>query len=257
MRRIRRPKRIVKTACSLQTEEGNIPFVLARSSGRRTLTIAVDEDAGVNVASPFHMKEQEIHAFMHEKARWILGKIREARKNKDILSQKEFDHGHEFLFLGKKYKVNVARRGIRRSRITFDAPEGWSIAVPETLSCGERRCEVKGKMIQWYRHQAREILGGRVFHYSRLIGVAPRKIAVRTQKRLWGCCDYNTQTIRLNWQVILSPPKVIDYVVVHELCHLTVPNHSRRFWRKVEKVMPDFKMSRQWLKKNHLDMVLP
>ena len=257
MRRICRPKRVVKAACSLKTKEGDIPFVLARSSGRRTLTITVDKHARVNVASPFTMSEKEIHGFIHEKARWILAKVREAGKNKDILSQREFAHGHEFLFLGKKYKVNVVESDVKRSRITFDVLKGWAIAVPKRLSPEGSQAQVKNKMLQWYRAQAKEILGGRIFHYSRLMGVEPKEIAIRTQKRLWGCCNFNTQSIHMNWQIILSPLKVIDYVVVHELCHLTVPSHSKRFWRKVEKVMPDFQGYRRWLKINHLDMVLP
>ncbi|MCK5012920.1 MAG: M48 family metallopeptidase [Candidatus Omnitrophica bacterium] len=257
MRRIRRPKHIVKAAHSLKTKEGNIPFVLARSLGRRTLTITVDEHAQVSIASPFTMREKDIHSFIHEKARWILAKVREAQKNKDILDQREFAHGHEFLFLGKKYKVNVLKSDIKRSRITFDVLKGWSITVPEGLSLEGGQSQVRSKMLQWYRAQAKEILGGRVFHYSRLMGVEPKKIAIRTQKRLWGCCDYNTQTIHLNWQIILSPLKVVDYVVVHELCHLTIPSHSKRFWRRVEKVIPDFQWYRRWLKINHLDMVLP
>ena len=257
MRRIRRPKHIVKASCLLKTKEGNIPFVLARSSGRRTLTISVDEHAQVSVSSPFTMREKDIYGFIHEKARWILSKVREAEKNKDILSQREFAHGHAFLFLGKKYKVNVAKSDVKRSRITFDVLKGWSIFVPQGLSTAESQTQVKRKMLQWYKAQAKEILGGRIFHYSRLMGVEPKKIAIRTQKRLWGCCDFNTQTIHLNWQIILSPIKVVDYVVVHELCHLIIPSHSKRFWKKVEKFMPDFQRYRQWLKINHLDMVLP
>ena len=107
MRKIRRPKHIIKAAHSIKTKEGDIPFVLARSSGRRTLTITVDEHAQVSVASPFAMRDKTIHAFIHEKAPWILAKMREAEKNRDILSQKEFAHGHKFLFLGKKYKLSV------------------------------------------------------------------------------------------------------------------------------------------------------
>jgi len=256
MRRIKRPKRIIKMTSSIKTKEGDIPFILARSSGRRTLTITIDEHAQVGVASPFTMKEKEIHAFIHEKARWIINKVNEAQKNKTILDRREFDNGHLFLFLGKKYKVNVIIQDVKRSRITFDV-WGWMVTIPKELSCEERRRQVKEKILQWYRAQAKEILGGRIFHYSRLIGVEPKKIAVRTQKRLWGCCDYNTQTINMNWQIILSPMNVVDYVVVHELCHLTIPNHSKRFWKKVAKAMPDFKRHRQWLKVNHLDMILP
>ncbi len=257
MRRIRRPKQIFKTACSLKTKEGDVPFTLSRSSGRRTLTITVDEQAEVSIASPFRMKDREIHDFIHEKASWIMAKMREAEKNRNILDQKEFDHGHEFLFLGKKCKVSVKRSDVKRSRIHFDLLTGWLIDIPKGLSCEESQDQVKKKMLQWYRAQAKEILGGRIFHYSRLMGVEPKKIAIRTQKRIWGCCDYNTQTIHLNWQIILSPIKVIDYVVVHELCHLTVPSHSKRFWSKVRKFMPDFEQYRSWLKINHLDMALP
>lgn len=257
MKKIRRPKRVVKAVFSLKTKQGDVPFVLARSSGRRTLTISVNEHAQVHVASPFGMREKDIYAFLDEKARWIIAKVEEAQRHKDILSRKEFAHGHEFLFLGKKYKVNVVQADIKRSRITFDALQGWSVFVPESVSPEERQAHVRNKMLQWYRAQAKEILGGRIFHYSRVMGVEPKRIAVRTQKRLWGCCDYNTQTIHLNWQIILSPLRVIDYVVVHELCHLTVPSHSKRFWKKVEKFMPDFQGYRRWLQMNHLDMVLP
>lgn len=257
MRRIKRPKRIIKTTCSTQTELGEISFVLTRSSARKTLTITIDEKSDVGVASPFRMKEREIVNFINEKAQWIIKKVNEAQKNKVILDQKKFDHGDQFLFLGKKFKLTIFERDIKRSHVSFNELEGWFVTVPKELSIGERRVKVKEKMLQWYRAQAEEVLGGRIFHFSRLISIEPKKIAVRTQKRIWGCCDYNTQTIHLNWQIILSPIKVIDYVVVHELCHLMVPNHSKRFWIKVEKYMPDFKRYKQWLTVNHLDMALP
>ena len=257
MRRSKHPKRIIKTACLTQTEMGEIPFILARSSARRTLTITIDEKADVNVASPFRMKERDIHDFINEKAQWIIKKVNEALKNRMILDQKKFDHGDQFLFLGKKYKLSIFERNVKRGHVSFNALEGWFITIPQQLSLKGRRVKVRAKMLQWYRAQANEILGGRIFYYSRLIGVEPKKIAVRTQKRIWGCCDYNTQTIHLNWQIILSPIKVVDYVVVHELCHLTVPNHSKRFWKKVEKFMPDFKRYKKWLTVNHLDMALP
>ena len=257
MRRIRRPKKVVKTPCSLKTKEGDIAFILARSSGRRSLTITVDEQAHVSVASPFNMDERTIRAFIHEKARWIIAKVREAERDKDILSQKEFADGQEFLFLGKKYPLNVIKADVKRSRVVFDDDCGWSVFIPEPLPLEDAQKEIRHKMLKWYRHEAKEVLGGRIFHYSRLMGVVPKRIAIRTQKRVWGNCDYNTQTIHLNWQIILSPPEVIDYVLVHELCHLTIPSHSKRFWKKVGKFIPDYQVYRKWLKVNYLDMVLP
>jgi predicted metal-dependent hydrolase len=257
MRRIRSPKRIIKSTSSIKTKEGEIPFTLARSSGRRTLMVSINESAEVNVSSPFALSDREIYRFMNEKPSWIIAKIEDAKRHRDIIKEKEFNDGHEFLFLGEKYNIRVHEADIKRGRIDFDPLAGWAVVIPQGLSSEDRQAQVKQKMVQWYRAQAKEVLGGRIFHYSRLMGVQPRKIDVRTQKRLWGCCDYRTQTIHLNWQIILSPLKVIDYVVVHELCHLMVPSHSKRFWNKVKKVIPDFVVYRRWLKINHLDMVLP
>lgn len=217
----------------------------------------IDEQANVRVASPYSMPEAEIMDFIREKAKWIFAKIKEANKHQETAGRRDFDHGHQFLFLGCQYTLTLSEDKIRRSRIDFDRSSGWRITVPEQLPHAKRRSRVKEKMVQWYRRQAEEILGGRIFHYARLMGVEPKRIAIRTQKRLWGCCDYNTQTIHINWQIILSPLQVIDYVIVHELCHLTVPNHSKRFWNRVEKFMPEFRQYRKWLKTNHYEMMLP
>ena len=88
MRRISHPKRIIKSNSSVQTDFGEIPFVLSRSSARRTLTITIDEKAQVSVASPFRMKDKEIVDFLNEKASWIVKKIGEAQKSKAILDDK-------------------------------------------------------------------------------------------------------------------------------------------------------------------------
>ncbi len=219
--------------------------------------VSVNERAQVQVSSPFALSDRVIHRFIDEKASWIIEKVKDAKRNGDLIKEKEFSDGHEFLFLGEKYKIQVREADVKRGRVDFDALTGWSVVIPRGLSAKGRQAQIKQKMVQWYRTQAKEILGGRVFHYSRLMDVRPEKIDVRTQKRLWGCCDYRARAIHLNWQIILSPLSVIDYVVVHELCHLQVPSHSKRFWNKVKKVLPDFALCRQWLKTNHLDMVLP
>jgi len=257
MRKLKRPKHVFKKMYTLTTEQGEIPYILSRSTGRRTLTITIDEKARVGVASPFNMAEREIHDFIHEKAKWIVNKLKEANKFKNAMEEKDFNHGNLFLYLGRKHKLNLAENDVKRARIGFDLLDGWTVTVPMGLGPEERRDRIKEKLLKWYKVQAKEILGGRIFHYGRIMGVAPRSIAIRSQKRLWGCCDYDKQSISLNWQIILSPIKVVDYIVVHELCHLTIPNHSKRFWKKVAKYMPDYQEQRRWLSANHVDMILP
>jgi len=256
MLKYKRAKRTTETPSSIATTKGPLSFLLKRSSRRRTLAIVVGEDANVIVHAPFYSTLKAIHSFINEKTYWIFDKKHEAEKNISYLNSKKFDEGHEFLFLGKKYPINIKDGDTKTSRISFDGLK-WDVTFANNLNAHKKRDTVKKKMVQWYRKQAEEVLGGRIFYYSRIMGVEPKKIAVRSQKRLWGCCDFNTQTIHLNWQIILSPIKVVDYVVVHEMCHLMIPNHSKRFWKKVEKYMPDFKQYQKWLKINALDMLLP
>jgi hypothetical protein len=255
-RRRRLAKKVAENFSSVETSQGNISFLLKRSSARRTLAITINEKAQVRVAVPYFSSVREIEVFIEEKAGWILRGILEQRRNRAVLDQKKFEDGQEFLFLGRKFPLSLQFQDAKRSRITFNGVK-WEVVLSRDLDQKQQAREMKRKLIQWYREQAQEIIGGRIFHYSRIMQVEPQKIAVRTQKRLWGCCDYRTQTIHINWQVILSPMSVVDYVVVHELCHLKVPNHSKRFWHMVSKFFPDYACQVKWLKENSLDMVLP
>lgn len=251
-----RSAKIKRIACSLKLSQGTLSYVLSRSSRRRTLVISVDESAQVAVASPHYVAQQDIERFIQTKQDWVFLKIREAQANQQYVQRRQFDVGDQFLFLGKSYPMGVAEQAKKRSTICFDGDK-WQVQVPQGLSTQDRRGHVRKRLLEWYRMQAQEVLGGRIFHFARLIGVEPKEIAVRTQKRMWGCCDYRAKKIHLNWQIILSPMAVIDYVVVHELCHLIEPNHSKRFWQEVQQILPDFNRQRQWLKRHSLDMQLP
>jgi len=235
---------------------GLLSFLLVRSNARRTLSITIDEYAQVQVAVPYLCGEAEIYSFIAEKTKWIFKKIEEAKQHLSIVKSKRFSTGHKFLFLGKSFRLSVNSKKIKRSRIDFDGSQ-WRIDLPEDLEKSKREQAVKTKLMQWYRRQAEEILGGRIFHYSKIMDLKLEKIAIRSFKRLWGNCDYSSKSIQLNWQIILSPIRVIDYVVVHELCHLVHPNHSKRFWKKVEKYMPDYREAKRWLNDHAINMSLP
>jgi predicted metal-dependent hydrolase len=120
-----------------------------------------------------------------------------------------------------------------------------------------RQAVIKRAMLAWYKQQAKEILGARLFSFSRRMRLEPRHVQIRTQKHIWGSCHHKRRSIHLNWQLVLTPFFVIDYVIVHELCHLIVPDHSRRFWQKVEEILPSYKADQKWLKDNALDLRLP
>lgn len=100
-----------------------------------------------------------------------------------------------------------------------------------------------------YRQAAKEYFPRRVAYYAQQIGVTYGTIRIAGQKTRWGSCS-SKGTLSFNWKLMLAPPKVLDYVVVHELCHRKEMNHSPRFWKLVEEIMPDYKEYKQWLKEN-------
>lgn len=100
-----------------------------------------------------------------------------------------------------------------------------------------------------YRQAAKEYIPKRVEYYAGQLGVSYGRIRIAEQKTRWGSCS-GKGTLSFNWKLMLAPPKVLDYVVVHELCHLKEMNHSPRFWKLVEEIMPDYKEYRKWLKEN-------
>lgn len=100
-----------------------------------------------------------------------------------------------------------------------------------------------------YRNAAKEYIPKRVEYYHQFTGGSFNKITIRDQKTRWGSCSANG-TLSFNYRLMLAPPKVLDYVVVHELCHLTHMNHSKAFWDMVASILPDYKDYRKWLKDN-------
>ncbi len=106
---------------------------------------------------------------------------------------------------------------------------------------------VKNALINWYLEHAEEKIKERVGRFAKQIGKWPAAIKIKNQEKRWGSCS-RTGNIRFNWKVIMAPISVIDYVIVHELCHLIYPHHSSQFWEKVQSVISDYQRRRNWLK---------
>ncbi len=106
-----------------------------------------------------------------------------------------------------------------------------------------------------YKDAARDYIPKRVAYFQTMTGGNYTRITIRDQKTRWGSCSSNG-TLSFNWRLMLAPPAILDYVVVHELCHLTHMNHSSAFWATVESVYPDYRTARKWLKEHGHELVL-
>lgn len=227
-----------------------IEYSLRRSSRRRkTVEIAVDPIDGVIVAAPASATGDEIDTFVGRRAPRILKRLADLRKDEGLVPRREWVTGETLLYLGRHYRLRfVDGDGCRPGTVRLSGR--WlEVPQPEGEQKGESRQQMIRAVERWYREHAETKLGQRVALYASRLGVWPKRVLVRSQTKRWGSCGQDG-TLRFNWRIIMAPLSLVDYVVVHELCHLRYPNHDRQFWLLLATVIPDYEERRNALRHN-------
>jgi hypothetical protein len=206
-------------------------------SRRRTISLEITRDAVLIVRAPLRTTDAYIGNLIKEKRAWIEKKMAEMR-SRPVPHERRFARGEEFLFLGKSYPLEVL--------VGSDA----GITLGDRLYIGEDRLpEIRGLLTAWYTEKAAEILPVRVAGFAAILDYRPKKIRISDTQRRWASCS-TSGTLSFCWRLVLAPPEVIDYVIVHELVHMRQPDHSNLFWEKVRRAMPDYERHRDWLREN-------
>lgn len=196
------------------------------------------------VRAPYRASMRDIEDFMGVKKAWIDKAREKATKRRLELPQREFRGGEEFMYLGLPYKLKVEHGGTRA--LVFD---GAFILSPDHAA------RAREFFTGWYREAARSVIEERARLYASKASLSYSGIRITAAKRTWGSCA-RRGTLSFSWRLVMAPPEIIDYVIVHELAHLAEMNHSRRFWEKVESLLPDYRERRSWLKENGHMLVL-
>ena len=221
-----------------------IDYEVRRSARRkRTVQITVD-GGGVQVAAPMTTADSELRAMVRKRVPWILnhasGEMLEA-------APKRFVSGETLPYLGRNVRMIVDTADVRSPKVRFDHWR-FRVTVPKTLSGGERYEPIRRAVVGWYRDRAAERLPNVVERWWPRLGRGDvPQILVRDQRQRWGSCSPDG-TLRFNWRAMMLHPALIEYVVVHELAHLTHRNHSAYLWGLVSKDMPDAQQRRQRLR---------
>ena len=204
---------------------------------RRTLTLIVEDDGSLVIRAPLRIPEKTIHEFVESHTHWIEKKQEQAR-NVVKEQAKQFLPGESFLFLGQSYNLELVKG--QRKPLILDGC--FKLA---------ERSHVNAKKVfqEWYRDQARQVINEHAIMLSSRYGFHYNQIRISSARTRWGSCS-PSGSLSFSWRLILNPIEVVDYVIIHELVHTVVLNHSKRYWKMVEKILPDYMVHNKWLRKN-------
>lgn len=210
----------------MRLRDGDVAYTLKRSARRRTIAFTVDEN-GLSVHAPWKSSQRRIDNAIEEAADWILKKLEVWSRHET--RQLTWRDGTELEYLGAPLRLEVIAQPILMPAVLVD-PARLRVTVAD--AAGETR--IRDAVISWYRRHALRNFADRIACYAPLMGVRTSRLALSGAQGRWGSCNAKAE-VRLNWRLIQAPQSVIDYVVVHELAHLIEMNHSKRFWRIVER----------------------
>jgi predicted metal-dependent hydrolase len=204
-------------------------------SHRKTLCVSVDSLGQVIVRAPLRCSDERIFAFLQEKSAWMQKHTAKREGAGARLPSENLD-GFVFMLLGKEYTLKL----YDGQKIALDSPS-QTLWLPKKNS--------RERLVKWLKENALRIFTQESERISAWTGLRFKEIKLSTARKKWGSCD-GDNVIRYVFRLIYTPKEMIEYVVLHELCHVKEKNHSKAFWALVERYMPDWKKRRLWLK-NH------
>ncbi len=231
-------------------------------SRRKTVGLIITEEARLIVRAPYGVSKNRIMEIVKAKSKWIEKKQTEIKARNQAGPTGEFKEGEVLYYLGKPYRIQY--RPKQESPIVIDNTREKSTignipneAIISVDNSYRDKKEVLVKLlIDFYKEQTRKEIEMRIGKISKLYGFHYRRVRIsRANKRLGSCSSLGN--INFSWRLSMAPPEVIDYIVIHELAHLKEQNHSKRFWRIVEKMMPNYRACRKWIRENYHLLKLP
>jgi predicted metal-dependent hydrolase len=216
----------------------------------KNISIKISNDGEIIVVSPYRISELTINEIIAKKSVWIVKKLEEIKSRENRTKPLEFKNFEKILYKGNYYPINIVESMAYNCEVDF-VNSGVEIKVNTLVQGRNRRKIIETALQNWYRDRCEEVIKARTAYYSKLLALYPTKLTVKrkAQITLWGSCS-SKGSINFNYRLILAPEKVIDYIVVHELCHLKYMNHSKEFYCMVKNIIPDYKNCISYLKTN-------
>ena len=201
-------------------------------SHRRTVALVITREGDLLVRAPYRTPEAFIERFIDQKRSWIEDKQAAARARSGAGSGLSFDHGTPFLYRGEPVRLAVSESAreiaVQDGQLIFPR---WFLAAP------------RRRLTAWYKARAKDEIIRRARELAQQHGFTPASIRITGAKSRWGSCGRGR--LNFSWRLMMLLPSMADYVIVHELAHLSQPDHSPRFWAIVGRIVPEYKSIHQ------------
>ncbi len=223
---------------------GDIEYQLLRSEQRKTADVVIERDGRISVRVPTHLSEEQADAVVERKRLWIYRNLAEWRDLNATRVVREWVNGEGFLYLGASYRLLLSQEQDEPLKLK----DGRFYLQRKIIETGGEEA-AKRVFEKFYIEKGTERIKKRVAYFAPKVGVSPSSIEVKEIGYRWGSCSPEGR-LSFHWKCMMATPRVIDYIVVHELCHLHHRDHTEAFWNEVDKVMPDYRELKNWLRTN-------
>lgn len=220
-----------------------ITFHIQRSIRRKTVALTVERDNRVVIHAPSNATRERLTQIAQKRVLWVHTKLQTKETHPQRAQPKEFVDGEGFFYFGRSYRLRLVRVRLGDKTLPLRLHGTWF----------ELRADVRQDaacyFAHWYAEHGREWIESRVDFYARRIGTKPTSIQIRNLGNRWASCGKNGN-LNFHWRTVCLPPSIIEYIIAHELVHLTAHHHGKEFWQLLECAMPDYATRKKWLDEN-------
>jgi predicted metal-dependent hydrolase len=221
----------------------DIEFTLIRSD-RKTADIVIERSGDVIVRAPADIEDNKLREAVADRALWVHRSLAEWEDLNSSRRHRPLLQGQGFAYLGRSYRLKF----VSDSDVSLRLKNGrWELS--EVFFTREGEAAARKAFRDFYIAKGTQIFNERIRQLAPLVGVEPGEVSVKELGYHWASCGAGGG-LNFHWKTLMAPQTVIDYIVVHELCHLRFRDHSDAFWNEVDKVLPRYRERKEWLRVN-------
>jgi predicted metal-dependent hydrolase len=226
--------------CQININGQSISYSLRPSLRARHVRLVIKRETGLTIVHPLDYNIGRLPSLLKEKSAWILKNL--ARNSQSVRNDdtRVLRDGSCIPYLGRQLKIVKMHLPTLADSVRLDGDHLF-------INLNNHKIKLNRVVEWWYRKQAADLVPKKVAELGSRLRISYGRISIKKVKTRWGSCSHQGN-LNFNWKLIMIPEPVVDYVIIHELCHRKEMNHSQKFWQLVGQYCPDWRQHRQWLK---------